>query len=489
MRAEHEIRQSYPLADTFIERAKDPAFIDVFSKGVPIPILLGQPVSRELPLLPSFRRSMAGILDDISSFDFDPTKSFFEYQIDGEVEQDDIARLVRLPYEVSIVEVNGELVFRTGEPRKAHSNDKDMRQRQNHTRLFFHSHPVVAGRRVQANAPSFPDLRLAARSAATNVIASEEGLFIFGQPERDPLTGENYNGKTHDLIIKYCREMGIDYYDTIPDSDESLRDIYGLSEEEKLLLQKQFADKSGAIKSRASWNDKAIASIIEVINKRGQEEPVNPERVEETRRELDNPHYLPTVDEVYDAFGGIDDFGLFRLTHDWYSYANSQRYEVLTQEYVSALGIYLADRVKQYGGNVDQPLRILEIGAGDGRLSYFLNFYLQAHTPGQASIIATDREELTQGNFPVEIIDYEDAVQKYKPTIIINSWMPLGQDWTSKCRKAPGVQEIILIGDEGACGTPEAWEEDSSFTRSDLPDLEAVQINKTQNPSTVSLRG
>lgn len=479
--------ERYPLVDTFIERGKDPTFVDAFNKGVPIPILLGQTVLRELPILPPQRRSMAGILEDIASTDFDPTESFFECQIDGRVEQEHVVKLPQLPCEVSIVEVNGELVFRTEEPRTV-GTDEEMRRRLIHTKLFFHSHPIVAGRSIQSNTPSFPDLKAAARLAGTNVIASEKGILIYGRPDKDPLTGEIYSGKTDDLITRYCREIGINYEDDIP--DESLKIAYDLSEENKILLQQQFAASAGVIKSQASWDDGAAAAIVEVINKRGQEEPANLERAEKARERLANPYYLPTADEVYDAFGGLDSYGMFRLSPDWYRYIfnSPPRYEVLTQEYISALGIYLADRIRAYSGSVDHPIRILEIGAGNGQLSYFLDFYLQAIVPDQASIIATDKNEPIQNNFPVEVIYYVDAIREYKPAIIINSWMPLEQDWTEECRKVPEIQEIILIGDEDSCGTPESWKEDASFTRLDLQALEAVQVSRTQNPSTVSLR-
>lgn len=486
MMAQQE-NERYPLVDAFIERGKDPTFRDAFKKGVPVPILLGQPVPRELPMLPPQRRSMDGFLEDIASEDFDPTEDFFEFQIDGRVEQEHVEKLLQFPYEVSIVEVNGELVFRTEEPGKV-GTDEEMRRRFIHTKLFFHSHPIVTGRSIQSNTPSFPDLKAAARLAGTNVIASEKGILIYGRPDKDPLTGEFYSGKTDDLIKRYCRKMGINYEDDIP--DESLKMAHDLSEKDKILLQQQFAARAGVIKSQASWDDGAAAAIIEVINKRGQEEPVNLERAEKARKELANPYYLPTIDEVYDAFGGLGLYGILRLDQEWYNYVLSspQRYEVLTQEYISALGIYLADRIRAYSGSVDHPIRVLEIGAGNGQLSYFLNFYLQAIVPDQASIIATDKNEPIQNNFPVEVIDYMDAIRKYKPAIIISSWMPLGQDWTEECRGIPEVQEIILIGDEDSCGTPESWEEDTSFTRLGHQALEAVQINRIKNPSTVSLR-
>ena len=98
--------------------------------------------------------------------------------------------------------------------------------------------------------------------------------------------------------------------------------------------------------------------------------------------------------------------------------------------------------------------------------------------------------------FPVEKISHLDALNKYKPDIVISSWMELGQDWTSSFRACSSVQEYILIGeaDSGVCGR--LWEtwgvgsrsrgkrrrppfEQDGFTRHNLF---VPQIGRTDDP-------
>lgn len=60
--------------------------------------------------------------------------------------------------------------------------------------------------------------------------------------------------------------------------------------------------------------------------------------------------------------------------------------------------------------------------------------------------------------FPVEKLDYSNAITKYTPDIVFASWMP-DEDWTPTFRMAPSVQEYILIGEPegGSCGTGATW--------------------------------
>ena len=47
-------------------------------------------------------------------------------------------------------------------------------------------------------------------------------------------------------------------------------------------------------------------------------------------------------------------------------------------------------------------------------------------------------------------------MDRFKPDIVLVSWMELGQDWTSSFRACKSVQEYVLVGevDNGACGHP-----------------------------------
>lgn len=154
-------------------------------------------------------------------------------------------------------------------------------------------------------------------------------------------------------------------------------------------------------------------------------------------------------------------------------------YQMWTREYVQHLGDYLLQR------SANERTTILDVGAGDGLLMQCLRDYMNqkagssnknrktANARGGAtktvnvpSLVATDN--MSWNIFvraQVEKLSVEDALEKYansnqdtenEPTdqvIVLCSWMPMGEDWTSLFRAAE-VDEYILIGesDDGSCG-------------------------------------
>lgn len=167
---------------------------------------------------------------------------------------------------------------------------------------------------------------------------------------------------------------------------------------------------------------------------------------------------------------------------------------------------------------------ILEVGAGDGRLTKFLSdaFHrvCQPHftlefcefIENQISFVATDAVIAENAVFPVEKIDFVESVDKYKPLVVLTSWMPQGIDFTWKFRQSRLVMEYILIGetDWGVCGhlwetwgikeTNDGMEKSEApykrdgFSRYDLERLSLLQIARSDGPhirfhgSTISFR-
>lgn len=187
-------------------------------------------------------------------------------------------------------------------------------------------------------------------------------------------------------------------------------------------------------------------------------------------------------------------------------------YELWTYDYIFGLAQYLLDRIKVLDSVESAPVKttILDVGAGDGRLIYFLrramheimvtnssttstNISLRrksgkpnrstkekeanSHTFTMPTLIATDDGSWKapiyhNKQIGVEKLSVVEAVAKYAPPppelrsagessrlIVICSWMPPGHDWTADFRKpqssihAPGesgvgiVDEYILIGE------------------------------------------
>ncbi|MBP9815539.1 MAG: hypothetical protein KBC63_04425 [Candidatus Levybacteria bacterium] len=172
-----------------------------------------------------------------------------------------------------------------------------------------------------------------------------------------------------------------------------------------------------------------------------------------SRESLLDPSYLPKHEAVYRAFVLKKYFSV-----DWRRFCTNYVnpiFEFLNEEHLNALSDYLIQRSEALGASDDSPVSILEVGAGNGRLSHFLQEQLNLKFPGKANITATDSGKLgLESVFPVEKIDHEKALKKYKPKIVICSWMPNRVDFTESFRAAKSVNEYILIGeaDGGCCG-------------------------------------
>lgn len=161
----------------------------------------------------------------------------------------------------------------------------------------------------------------------------------------------------------------------------------------------------------------------------------------------------------------------------------------LTQDFVNELARALAARIEERGYSKSVP--IVEVGAGSGRLTHFLNATKLIPVP----VIATDvaqgvwefdptagpipsltvhppwkkkqdapctqsknavgtRTVDSRSPFPLQLLGVREAVAELKPEIVIASWMPNTQNWpielalseASRC-----VREFIHIGELGEC--------------------------------------
>ncbi|NQV13211.1 MAG: hypothetical protein HQ530_02810 [Parcubacteria group bacterium] len=168
----------------------------------------------------------------------------------------------------------------------------------------------------------------------------------------------------------------------------------------------------------------------------------SPRSPEETRELLNDLTYLPSREEILQVFGlkgGQDDF--YKYCREDY-----EMYEIPTREFVADLGGYLEKRMTSLGSSPDNPITILGLGDGDGRLSHFLKQYLAERMSGEFNIIAVDNGSYgIEPVFPVEYMECEEAIDRYQPGIAISAWP--GGHWQPKLRNTESVQEYIYIGE------------------------------------------
>jgi hypothetical protein len=224
------------------------------------------------------------------------------------------------------------------------------------------------------------------------------------------------------------------------------------------------------------------------------------------REKFRDPSYLPSRQEVIDSFkdGTSGDWGIFLQGRKGEEIIR----EVLTQEFVTALSDYLIERVENIcPGN--QPVTILEICSGNGRLAHFLNEKLAAGSPRQIIVMPTDlAKDKIVPNYPVQAIEHSKALSQYKPKVVICSWMPYDTDLSAEIREQPTVEEYILIGPLMACGRqwktwgeveqqyiddPEelefAFSRPKPFKEDGFEMVEIPEINKTQISNRVLTPG
>lgn len=210
-------------------------------------------------------------------------------------------------------------------------------------------------------------------------------------------------------------------------------------------------------------------------------------------RKVRDPKQLPTREEIilYFCPKNHSSIGMQRnaIATMGGFFENRFVLEILTQEYVDAFAVYLHDRIRQLGLSVHDV--VLEVGAGQGRLSFFLAKKLKEIGEGLEVIAVDSHVDQITPAFPVRRMDSRTALELYQPKIVISSWMPKAQDWTPDFRAIPGLQEYILIGSPDITGGIETWgnEDDDEgqapeFTKDGFEKIELVKLSALQIAAT-----
>jgi len=216
-----------------------------------------------------------------------------------------------------------------------------------------------------------------------------------------------------------------------------------------------------------------------------------PEITELHRHELikkfKDPAYLLTVEEVTQAFKDEDYNDFEWIWSKFFSLKEKNPvFELLTKEFVESFSNYLEARIQELSPKDGSPVTILEVNAGNGRLTHFLKQRLDNKVPGKFVITATDSysgEFDITPFFPVEAIDYKKALQIHKPQIVISCWMPYATDFSQDFRSTPSVQEYIVIGENEVVGDPwKTWGLEDTYTedKNELPPFEKDGFEKNE---------
>ena len=132
------------------------------------------------------------------------------------------------------------------------------------------------------------------------------------------------------------------------------------------------------------------------------------------------------------------------------------QYLIPTRSLVHGLATWLIS--EQAAARVT-PLRVLEVGAGDGALARSLRATLAA-AGADVLVIASDSYDRGLRAVPgmdVFCADVDTALAAFAPVhVVLCAFMPLGHDWTAAFRRTASIRAYILLGevDQGCCGRP-----------------------------------
>ena len=141
----------------------------------------------------------------------------------------------------------------------------------------------------------------------------------------------------------------------------------------------------------------------------------------------------------------------------WRTCEERAMFEIYSDTLITKLNNYIHSRLQQINPtNInDKPIMILEIGAGDGKLTQALQ--AKQLSTSLLTFQATDIHPPSTSKSIVKRMNARRAIIKYQPTIIICSWMPSGIDFTGEIRLSKDCQEYILIGPPNTSTSGDAW--------------------------------
>ena len=148
-------------------------------------------------------------------------------------------------------------------------------------------------------------------------------------------------------------------------------------------------------------------------------------------------------------------------------------YQLWTAESVAIIAAWLRRRNARV---------VLEVGAGDGRLTA----WLRPLVPAEMRLIATDDRSWVRPAAralprTVHRLHYDQALVRFRPDTVLSSWMPYREDWTPAFRRTVSVQRYLLVGEGawGCVGTRAAWQPQRSWRRQTLQGFTATAWCRT----------
>ncbi|EFK09961.1 conserved hypothetical protein [delta proteobacterium NaphS2] len=126
-------------------------------------------------------------------------------------------------------------------------------------------------------------------------------------------------------------------------------------------------------------------------------------------------------------------------------------FQFLSQEFIK----HVAESIERMNAQ-----RIIEIGAGDGFLTFFLKRNINIHATDNFSRPFIKHQE------HVEKIGHKEALEKYNPDLVVINWEEYEGTYSIDVLDYPSVKYMLWIGEpEGCTGSDDLWEFDCLDTK------------------------
>lgn len=219
-------------------------------------------------------QSLGTFLNYLGTHTFDHNREHIEILIDprkNSIHTEDLERLTRLPFEVSLSEHKGQVLLDTGVEGCIPWRSLRHQEAALTSRFALHTHPVRGDSEESYDSPSVADLGVAVNMAphVYYAVVHRTGITVFRAPQRHPLTlAPLTKALVHDtleeLFETYMHRLKISALYPTPDG---FRPHSDLSWRECAALQRSFAAACGSIVDEAGWHErKKLQALLRPLN-------------------------------------------------------------------------------------------------------------------------------------------------------------------------------------------------------------------------------
>jgi len=212
--------------------------------------------------------TMSEIVSFLQQQKFNYRKEYYKFLLDvakNPISAKDIQAAVSLPFEVSLTEQKGRVILVTGDEDQS-AGDPGNIDRRNSSRLSMHTHPLSRDGSADVVTPSFSDVYISEFAGPTTplLLAHAEGLIHYRKPSYDPINKQLFDGEARDAMLIYGEAHGIDVFGF---DRGRLKSYFSMSNEEKVVFQRRFAEETKMIIQEANWNEvEKIANMMNIVN-------------------------------------------------------------------------------------------------------------------------------------------------------------------------------------------------------------------------------